>query len=507
MMNVTFIINARARQARAAGMVRAAWAGIPGSTARHGNSFCTEILLRKAGGMETITAPQRSEETRTGPAALALICTGYFMVILDATVTNVALPSIGRGLHGSVTGLQWVVDAYTLSFAALLLTGGALAERLGGRRVFTAGLVVFGAASAACGLAPSLGVLVTARLIQGAGAAVLVPSSLLLLQAAFTDPRQRARALGLWGAIAGVGAASGPVVGGVLVSAWSWRGVFFLNLPIAAAALLAAPHLAPVTRPRPRAVDLGGQLLAVAGLGVLTAALVAAGRLGWTSPVVLAGCGVSAAAWAAFAAVEHRGTDPMLPLRLFARRWFRTGAVVGLLINLGFYGQLFLMSLYFQDVRGYSALRTGLALLPEAALLTVASAASGRLMARTGPRVPMLTGLLLGGAGLIGLVAAGAHTPYLVLVLPMIAAGSGMALTMPAATSAVLESAPADRGGIASGVINAARQAGGVLGVAILGSLVSVPAGFIGGLRAGLVVAGCAFLAGAALVGSGWARE
>jgi len=290
------------------------------------------------------------------------------------------------------------------------------------------------------------------------------------------------------------------VIGGVLVGAWSWRAVFFLNLPFAVGALLAAPQLAPVTRPRPRGVDLGGQVLAVAGLGVLTAALVAAGRLGWAAPVVLAGFAVSAGAWAAFIAVEHRGADPMLPLPLFARRGFRTGTLVGFLINLGFYGQLFVMSLCFQDVRGYSALRTGLALLPEAALLTIASAASGRLMARTGPRVPMLTGLLVGGAGLIGLVAAGPHTPYLMLVLPMIAAGSGMALTMPAATSAVVESAPADRGGIASGVVNAARQAGGVLGVAVLGSLVSVRATFIGGLRAGLMVAGCAFLAGAALV-------
>jgi DHA2 family methylenomycin A resistance protein-like MFS transporter len=412
----------------------------------------------------------------------------------------VALPSIGRGLHGGITGLQWVVDAYTLAFAALLLTGGALAERLGGRRVFTGGLVAFGAASAACGLAPSLGVLVAARAVQGAGAAALVPSSLLLLQAAYPDPRARSRAFGLWGAIAGIGAATGPIVGGVLVSVWSWRGVFFLNLPFAIGALLAAPRFAPLTRPRPRAVDPAGQVLAIAGLGTLTVALVAAGRLGWASPVVLGGFCVSAAAWAAFVAVEHRGTDPMLPLALFARRGFRTGTVVGLLINLGFYGQLFVMSLYFQDVRGYSALQTGVALLPEAALLTVASVVSGRVMARTGPRAPMLAGLLLGGAGLLGLAVAGAHTPYLALVLPMIAAGSGMALTMPAATSAVMESAPPDRGGIASSVINAARQAGGVLGVAVLGSLVSASAAFVGGLRAGLVVAGCAFLAGAALV-------
>jgi DHA2 family methylenomycin A resistance protein-like MFS transporter len=448
--------------------------------------------------MDTTTALGAREGQRTSPASLAVICTGYFIVILDATVTNVALPAIGRGLHGSVTGLQWVVDAYTLSFAALLLTGGALAERLGGRRVFAAGLVMFAAASAACGLAPSLGVLVTARLVQGAGAAVLVPSSLLLLQAAYPDPRARSRALGLWGAIAGIGAASGPIVGGLLVSAWSWRGVFFLNLPIALAGL-AALRYAPLTRPRPRAVDLGGQFLAITALGTLTAALVEAGRLGWTSPLVLGGCAVSAAAWAAFAAVEHGGGDPMLPPRLFGRREFRSGTVVGALINFGFYGQLFVMSLYFQDVRGYSALRTGLALLPEAALLTIASTASGRIMAHTGPRVPMLAGLLMGAGGFAGIVLAGAHTPYLLLVVPMMAAGSGMALTMPAATSAVMESAPADRGGIASGVINAARQAGGVLGVAVLGSLVSVPSGFIGGLRAGLVIAACAFLAGAAV--------
>jgi MFS transporter, DHA2 family, methylenomycin A resistance protein len=447
--------------------------------------------------MDTSTAVRAREETHGPAAALAVICTGYFMVIMDATVTNVALPSIGRGLHGSVTGLQWVVDAYTLSFAALLLTGGALAERIGGRRVFTAGLVLFGAASAACGLAPTLGLLVAARFVQGTGAAVLVPSSLLLLQAAFTDRRARSRAFGLWGAVAGVGAASGPIVGGLLIAVWSWRGVFFLNLPFALAGLLAAPRLVPATRPRPRSVDARGQVLAIVALAALTAALVQAGSLGWTSPLVLAGGCVALAAGAAFVLAEHRGSDPMLPLPLLRRREFRSGSAVGLLINLGFYGQLFVMSLYFQDVRGYSALRTGLALLPEAALLTVASAVSGRIMARTGPRVPMLLGLLLGGAGLLGLAVAGPHTAYLLFAVPMIAAGSGMALTMPAATAAVMEAAPQDRGGIASGVINAARQAGGVLGVAVLGSLVSVRASFITGLRAGLVIAACAFLTGA----------
>jgi MFS transporter, DHA2 family, methylenomycin A resistance protein len=446
--------------------------------------------------METTELP-RTEARPASALALVVICLGYFMVIVDATIENVALPAIGRNLHGGVTGLQWVVDAYTLSFAGLLLTGGALAERLGARRVFTAGLVVFAAASAACGLAPGMGVLVSAR---------LVPSSLVLLQAAYPTREQRARAFGVWGAIAGIGAASGPVIGGLLVTGWSWRGVFFLNLPFALAALALVRRSVPAALPRPRGVDLAGQLLGIAGLALLTWSLVEAGHAGWAAPGVLAGFCLSAAAWAGFAWAEHRAADPMLPLRMFARPAFRAGAAVGLLINLGFYGQLFLMSLYLQDIRGYSALVAGLAMLPEAALLTVASMASGRIMARTGPRLPMLAGLLLGGAGLLGLTVAGPATDYAFLVVPMAAAGFGIALTMPAATAAVIEAAPADRGGIASGVINASRQAGGVLGVALLGSLADGRAGFIPGLHVGLVIAAGAFLAGAAVTFFGTER-
>jgi MFS transporter, DHA2 family, methylenomycin A resistance protein len=448
--------------------------------------------------METIEQP-RTELRPTSSLALVVICLGYFMVIVDTTVVNVALPAIGRDIHGGVAGLQWVVDAYTLAFAGLLLTGGALAERLGARRVFSAGLVVFAAASAACGLAPGLGVLIAARVVQGAGAALLVPSSLVLLQAAYPTKAARARAFGVWGAIAGIGAASGPVVGGLLVTAWSWRGVFFLNLPFALAAIALTPRSVPATGPRPRHVDLPGQLLGVAGLGLLTWSLVRAGQVGWTSPLVLAGFCLSAGAWAGFAVAEFRAADPMLPMHLFARPAFRAGSVVGLLINLGFYGQLFLMSLYLQDLRGYSALAAGVALLPEAALLIVASTLSGRIMARTGPRRPMLTGLTLGGAGLLGLIVAGSDTPYAFLVIPMALAGFGMALTMPAATAAVIEAAPADRGGIASGVVNAARQAGGVLGVALLGSLVHARAAFIPGLHTGLIIAASAFFAAAAV--------
>lgn len=287
---------------------------------------------------------------RSAALALAVISAGYLMVIVDSTAVNVALPVIGREAHGDVTWLQWVVDGYTLSFAGLLLTGGALAERLGARRAFSAGLLLFTAASAACGLTPGLPFLVAARVAQGAGAALLVPSSLVLLQAAYPTPASRARAIGIWGAIAGVGAASGPVVGGLLVTAWSWRGVFFLNLPLAVAAMALGARSVPAPGRSQRNVDLPGQLLGVAGLGLFTAALVQAGRAGWTSPVVLGGCCLAAAACAGFVVAERSAAEPMLPLQLFARAAFRAGSAVGLLINLGFYGQLFLMSLYLQEL-------------------------------------------------------------------------------------------------------------------------------------------------------------
>lgn len=446
---------------------------------------------------ECETPQKPGVQARSAWLALLVISIGYLMVIVDSTAVNVALPVIGRDTHGDVTWLQWVIDGYTLSFAGLLLTGGALAERLGARAVFRAGLALFAAASAACGLAPDLPFLVAARVAQGAAAALLVPSSLVLLQAAYPTLAGRARAFGIWGAIAGVGAASGPIVGGLLVTAWSWRGVFFLNLPLAVAAMALGTRSVPAPGRRQRDVDLPGQVLGIAGLGLFTAALVQAGRAGWTSPVVLAGFCLAAVACAGFIVAERRAAEPMLPLWLLRRPAFRAGSAVGLLINLGFYGQLFVMSLYLQEVRGYSALAAGLALLPEAALISIASAVSGRIMARTGPRVPMLAGLTLGGAGLLGLVTAGAHTDYLLLVAPMAATGFGMALTMPAATAAVIESAPAARGGIASGVINAARQAGGVLGVALLGTLVRARPEFIPGLHAGLAVAAAAFLTGA----------
>ncbi len=421
---------------------------------------------------------------------LIAICLGYFMVILDATVVNVALPALGHDLGGGVSGLQWVVDGYTLVFAGLLLSAGSLGDRLGGRRVFVLGLALFTLASAACATAPSVPLLVSARVAQGLGAALLVPSSLALLRAAYDDPRERARAIGIWGAVAGIAAASGPVIGGVLVAAISWRAVFLLNLPVGVAALLLARRHLPAAGERTGiGLDPVGQVLAVAALTLLTFGVIEKALV----PLL-----VSLALLAAFVACEHRTRAPMLPLGLFHNPTFSGASFVGLAINLGFYGQLFVVSLYFQQVRGWSALATGLALLPEGIFVAISSALSGRAMGRVGPRLPMIAGLLLGGAGLSGLAAAGEHTSYVLLVPPLIAAGFGMAFTMPAATNAIIGAAPAERAGIASGVLNASRQAGGAIGVALLGTLVASGA-FIPGLQAAMLVAGGAFFVAAAV--------
>ncbi len=438
------------------------------------------------------------------PLTLLALSLGYLMVIVDTTAVNVALPALREDLSTTVTALQWVVDGYVLVFAALLLSGGAIADRTGPRGALLAGLAVFTAASAACGLAPGVGTLVAARAVQGLGAAIVVPASLALVRRAYADPGARARAIGAWGAIAGVGAASGPIAGGLLVSSIGWRWVFFINVPIGLAALVLCARQAPAVPGDPRrGLDLAGQFLAALSLGCLALGLIESGPRGFGDPLVASALAAFALAGAAFLGVERRSAQPMLPLGLFSSREFCAGNAVGLLINLGFYGQLFVINLYFQQVRGASALTAGLAVLPEAGLLTVASMAAGRIAARTGPRTPMLAGLVVGAAGLLGLVAAGAHTAYPLLVAPLVAAGTGMAMTMPSATTAVVEAAPAGRAGIASGLVNASRQAGGVIGVALLGTLVASGSGFVGGMRAAMALAAAAFLVGAVITGLG----
>lgn len=352
------------------------------------------------------TAPGRSV------APLLAVCAGYFMVILDVTIINVAVPVVGRDLSASLTGIQWITDGYTLVFAGFLMTGGALGDRLGNRRIFCSGVVVFTASSAACAFAPSDSFLVVARLAEGLGAALIVPGSLALLQESYQVQAARSRAFGLWGAMAGVAASAGPLLGGLLVSTVGWRWVFLINLPVGAACLLLTlRHVAPSPRHPGRPLDWPAQCAVVAAVALLIAGLNEAGRRGWSDPAVLAGLGLAVTAVAAFVIRERLARSPVLPLWLLRSPAMSGGAAIGLLFNFAFYGMVFTASLDFQHQRGFTALETGLALFPAVAMTMFASVLSGRLSRRTGDRPLVVCGMLLGAIGLAGWAAAGSIPP------------------------------------------------------------------------------------------------
>lgn len=429
--------------------------------------------------------------------SLICICLGYFMVILDTTVVTIALPNIQHELGAAISDLQWIVSGYTLVFACLLLSAGALGDRLGNKRMFLIGLVLFTGASVACGLAPNMWTLHLARVVQGVGAALQVPASLALLNHTFADPHERDRAIGLWGGIAGVAAAGGPIIGGLLVNALSWRSVFFLNIPVGIVALLLAWRFVPHVEGRQgRGLDLGAQFAGIIALALLTLAFIQSAAWGWTSLPILGSLAGFVLATVIFLLIERRSASPMLPLGLFRSPTFSAANSVGLLLNFGFYGELFVMTLFFQNIRGLSALITGLALLPQMGMAAFSSTLSGRVTGRGGARRSMIIGLTPGAAGFLLMTLVNAATGYLLFVLPLMAIGFGMAFTMPAMTTAVVSSAPKERSGIASGVVNASRQVGSALSVAVLGSFVSQRATFIPGMHLALASAGGAFLFG-----------
>lgn len=449
----------------------------------------------------TVTVREPSAlHTKAGWLPLAAVCLGYFLVILDVTVVTVAIPVIGIDLHTGLTALQWVVDGYTLAFAGPLLFCGGLSDRLGGKSVFLTGLVVFTVASVACGLAPSVGALIVARLVQGVGAALMVPASLALLRNAYPSRESRARAIGAWGMVAGIAAGAGPALGGVLVFTVGWRWVFFVNIPFGVLGFLLTTRHVPAPPPvvGRTGLDVPAQVTGALCVGGLTSALIEAGARGWASSVVLGGLGLFVLGLPAFLLLERRSLAPMLPLELFGGRRFSASAVIGVLLNLGFYGLLFVVPLYFERVQHLSALMTGLAMLPMAMMPIISSPLSGWVAARTGPHLPMAIGLVIGGVGLLGWLLAGRNTNYWALVAPMMLAGFGTGFTMPAATSAIMEAAPSELGGAASAVFNAARQTGSAIGVALVGTLVA-GGGLVAGLHANVIVGALGFLVAAAL--------
>ncbi|MFB4300466.1 MFS transporter [Actinomadura sp. NTSP31] len=442
-------------------------------------------------------APVREDGS---PVVLGAALLGFFLISLDALIVTVALPEIGRSLGGGMSGLQWVVDGYTLMFAALMLSAGALSDRIGAKRAYGGGLVLFALSSAACGFAPGLGVLVAARLVQGAAAAVMMPASLALVRQGFPDQAKRARAIAVWTVGGAVAVAAGPVLGGALTASAGWRWIFFVNLP---AGLLALVLLARVpASPRlPARLDAAGQVTAVVAMGALTYGVIEGGDQGFGRPLVVVSLLVAAVAAAAFLAAQARGAHPMIPLPLFRSRVVAVSLVVGFMLNAAYYGGVFVFSLYLQQERGQSALHAGLLFIPMTALVAVVNLASARLAARFGPRVPMVAGQLVGTAGLVALLTVGAHTGVWTVAALMVPVGLGGALTVPALTAMLLDAVPADRAGTAGAVLNTGRQVGGAISVAVFGALLAGADTFLTGMRWSMLIAaaGLVLTAGATL--------
>ena len=419
---------------------------------------------------------------------LVICCSSLFIVGLDTTIVNVALPSIGRELHASVAGLQWTVDAYVLVLASLLMLSGATGDRVGRRTVFQVGLAVFTAGSGLCSLAPGLGWLIAFRMMQAVGGSMLNPVAMSIITNTFTDRAERARAIGVWAATFGLSMALGPVIGGLLVDSVGWRGVFWVNIPVGIAAIALTARFVPQSKaPRPRRPDPVGQALIVVMLGSLTYAIIEGPGLGWHAPAILALFAVSAAALAVFVAYEARRTEPLLDPRFFRSVPFAGAVLTAISAFAATGGFLFLATLYLQDVRGMSALWAGLHMLPMAAVMALGSVLSSRILARSGARVPMLiagSGLIAGGVLLALLTASSAVGPIIV-AFAVFGVGAGM-INAPITYTAV-SGMPVSQAGVASGIASTSRQVGQSLGVAITGSILA--GSLRGPLRTGFVPA------------------
>ncbi len=413
-------------------------------------------------------------DRRTKLLTLGAMCFALFMAMLDNTVVNVALPSIQRHLGSGVSGLQWIIDAYTLVFASFMLTGGTLGDIFGRKRFFLIGLSVFTAGSLLCGLAPSLSVLIVGRAVQGLGAAALLPGTLSILTNTFHDPRERAQAIGIWAGVSGLALALGPLVGGALVDRFGWQSVFFLNVPIGIVALVVALLAVRESRsPEGRRLDLPGQALAIVALGSLTYALIEANNYGWTSPTILGLFATAALAMAVFLRVEFHSPSPMLQLKFFRNPTFAAAVACAGIISFGMFGMFFFMSLFFQSVQGYTPFQAGLRTLPATGMIVIVAPLAGRMAGRIGSKAPMAVGLAMNAVAMCIFTTIDAGTSYAHIWPPLVLAGVGMSLVMTPMTAAVMGAVPRERAGMASATSNASREVGGVFGIALLGAIVT----------------------------------
>ncbi|MEU9302154.1 MFS transporter [Streptomyces sp. NPDC048269] len=405
---------------------------------------------------------------------LAICCISLLIVSLDNTVLNVALPSMRKDLDASVAGMQWTIDAYTLVLASLLMLAGSTADRIGRRKVFVAGLVLFTLGSLLCSLAPSLNWLIVYRMVQAVGGAMLNPVAMSIITNTFTHPAERARAIGIWGAVAGISMAAGPLIGGVLVDSVGWRSIFWVNLPVGLVALLLTLRHVPESRAaRPRRADPVGQLLVMALLGCLTYGIIEAPAAGWRSPVIIGCALVAVAALVGLLLYEPRREEPLIDFRFFRSAPFSGATVIAVSAFSGMAGFLFLNTLYLQDVRGLDALHAGLYMLPMAALTMLFAPLSGRLVGSRGPRLPLLiAGVAMAASGLL-FAAFRAETSTPLMFTGYVLFGLGFGMVNAPITNTAVSGMPRSQAGVAAAIASTSRQTGSTLGVAIVGAVLA----------------------------------
>jgi EmrB/QacA subfamily drug resistance transporter len=420
-----------------------------------------------------VLATLTAEENRKW-ITLVAVSFGLFMIMLDNTVVNVALPTMERDLHVTLSSLEWVVIAYALTFASLLITGGKLADVYGRRRIFVFGLVVFTLSSLACGLAPSAGFLIGARAVQGIGAALMNPATLSIIVATF-PPKERGQAIGIWAGVSALALAIGPLGGGLIVENLNWNWIFFVNVPVGALAIVVSQFAIRESRDTSveQSIDIPGLLTSIGFLFSLSYALVEGNSHGWASPEILGLFAAAAVLLVAFVVLEQRQRLPMLDLSLFRIGSFAGSNVVAMLVSLSMFGVFFFVSLYIQNILHYSATQAGATFLPMVSLIILIAPIAGRLSDRIGSRWLMGAGMTLVGASLLLYERVTVHSNFWTLLPAMIVGGFGMALTMSPMTSAAMGAVPVDKAGVGSGVLNSFRQVGGSFGIAVMGAIVA----------------------------------
>jgi EmrB/QacA subfamily drug resistance transporter len=437
---------------------------------------------------------------------LAAVAFGLFMIMLDNTIVNVALPSIQRDLHMKISSLEWIVTAYALTFAALLVTGGKLGDYYGRRKMFTLGLAVFTAASLVCGLAPSAGFLIGARAVQGVGSALMNPATLSIITATFA-PRERGRAIGIWAGVSAMALAIGPLIGGVIVDNLNWNWIFFVNVPVGVVGIVVSELVIRESRDTSteQSIDVPGLVTSGLGLLALCYALIEGNSLGWASAEVIGLFVASVALIGAFILLELHQRLPMLDLSLFKNPSFAGANTVAMLVSLGMFGVFFYVSLYVQNILGYSPTKAGATFLPMTCLIILVAPLAGHLSDTIGSRWLIATGMTLLGISSLLYLRVGTHAAYSDLLPQLLVGGVGMALVMSPMTSAAMASVQIDKAGVGSGVLNSFRQVGGSLGIALMGAILASyvhpgdrsPEDFVAGLHAALTTSALIAFGGA----------